>query len=230
MKQKAYNWFLAVFLMLITFPPEAKAQRNIINVPTSDILPKGEIILRQSNRFRPFEPDPFVTLTPSAAIGVGKDIEVLVGVATKIEDETEVKADLSIKKVFFITGATRFVVGTRWNPVLTSYDAPDSFTYAEIAQRIVKTKTLLVSGVTVVGRNEALPDSVSAMVGVEQVLTKKLRLAVDWISGKESYAMLGAGLKYRITPTLTLTGSVSIPNKNKDELSFSLNLAQLLPR
>lgn len=231
MRKYTLNFLLFILCIAVIFSPEANAQRNIINVPTSDILPKGDIILRLSNRFRPFEPEPFVTLSPSVALGVGKDTEVVVGVITRIDDEdTAVRADLSVKKVFFLNGTSRLVLGTRINPFLSEKSAPDSFTYTEISRRIVKTRTQLVSGVYVAGRREALPDRVGAMVGMEQaILSNKVRLAVDWISGDESYAMLGAGIKYRITPTLTVTSAVSIPNnKERDNMSFILSFSKLI--
>lgn len=51
------------------------AQQTVITIPSSDVLPFGHMILKESNRFSPFG-DGFVSLTPNMILGTGKDTEV----------------------------------------------------------------------------------------------------------------------------------------------------------
>ena len=74
-----------LFLALYTTGLSVFAQQTIITMPSSDVIPAGEIILKQSNRFSPFGSDGFVSLTPQVIVGTGKDTEISVGAGTTIE-------------------------------------------------------------------------------------------------------------------------------------------------
>lgn len=218
---------LSTFTVLLISGLDVEAQQTIINVPSSEVLPVGEIILKDSNRFRPFSPDEFVSITPSVTAGVGHGIEASGGVATSINDGVRVRGDVSVKKVTFITGSTRFTVGMRVSPYLSESSGPDNFTYAHISQRIRKTKTSLTAGMYVAGNKQFLPDRPGVVLGLDQVLIgNKLRLVVDWISRNESYGVLGAGLKYRPTRTISITGAALIPNGDESNLAFLVSISK----
>ena len=47
--------YIALIGVVLIVSQSAFAQQNIINVPSSDVLPAGNIILKQSNKFSPFD-------------------------------------------------------------------------------------------------------------------------------------------------------------------------------
>lgn len=204
------------------------AQQTIINVPSSEVLPSGSLILKESNRFRPFAPGEYVGITPSFTLGVGHGIEVSSGVATSINDSTVVKGDISAKKVFFIGPSSRLTVGGTVSPYFSQHSTPDSFLYSHLSHRIKKTKTSVTAGMYL-GGQKAGPSNAGVLLGFEQVIvTNKLRLAMDWLSGDESYGRIGVGLKYRPVPTVSITSAVIIPNKDSEVIGFNLSFSKFI--
>ncbi len=215
---------LAIILTLI--PTAAFAQQTIINVPSSDVLPYGEIILKQSNKFRPFGEGKYVSLTPQLILGTGKDTEISVEAGTNIEDTTSVKLNLTAKKVFRIKKATRLTIGGTLSPSLTEGQKPDSMIYAHGSYLCKKTRTTFTAGGFVGGRQE-MPSLTGVMLGVDQtIIPNKLRVAVDWVSRDESWGVFGAGLKIRPEPTTSITTAVLIPNSSQDRMAFSVSISK----
>lgn len=213
---------LAVFLS----PLCAAAQQTIINVPSSDVLPYGEIILKQSNKFRPFGEGKYVSLTPQLIMGTGKDTEISVEAGTNIEDTTSVKLNLTAKKVFRIKKAARFTVGATLSPSLTEGQKPDSMIYAHGSYLCKKTRTTFTAGGFVGGQRE-MPSLTGVMLGVDQtIIPNKLRGAVDWTSRDESWGVFGAGLKIRPEPTTSITTAILIPNSSQDRVAFSISISK----
>lgn len=224
--KKIKIYLLLVFLLVTLCNSNVFAVQSIVIIPSSDVIPFGNIRVKESNRFKPFNSGKYVTLTPSVTFGTGFNSEVTAGVATSMSTETRVKADMAAKKVF-IRGSNRFTVGTRLNPYLTSTVVPESFTYAHFSTKIRKTKTTFTSGMYVAGNKHYLPDKPGVILGLEQVIIRnKLRLAMDWTSRNESYGLLGVALKYRPMPTLSITNGIVIPNGNKGKLAFLVSISK----
>ena len=110
--------YIALIGVVLIVSQSAFAQQNIINVPSSDVLPAGNIILKQSNKFSPLD-NSYVSLTPSVIMGVGKGVEASVGVGTTISENNSTKMNIGVKKVFKYKKATRFTVGGTLSPNLT---------------------------------------------------------------------------------------------------------------
>ena len=191
------------------------------------MLPYGEIILKQSNKFRPFGNGQYVSLTPQLIVGTGKDTEISVEAGTNIEDTTSVKMNLTAKKVFRIKRATRLTVGATLSPSLTEGQKPDSMVYAHGSYLCKKTRTTFTAGGFVGGRQE-MPSLTGVMLGVDQtIIPNKLRIAVDWVSRDESWGVLGAGLKIRPEPSTSITTAILIPNSNEqDRVAFSVSISK----
>lgn len=205
------------------------AQQTVITIPSSDVLPFGHMILKQSNRFSPFG-EGFVSLTPNMILGTGKDTEISFGVGTSIRDRTDVKLDMTAKKVFRIKKRTRLTVGGRLQPSLTAGENPDSMLYAHTSFLVKKTKTTLTAGTYVAGYSQ-MPDSMGVMLGIDQtIIPNKLRVVADWMSRQDSGCALSAGMKYRPVPTTSITTAIIIPNDSEDRIAFSISLSQYLGR
>lgn len=217
-----------VFLVLIAIYLTglcAFSQQNIITVPSSDVLPGGEIILKESNRFTPWH-DSFISLTPSIIVGTGKDTETSFGVGTSLDDRTSVKLDIATKKVFKIKKATRFTIGGRISPNLTDGNTPSSMIYSHGSYLIKKTRTTITAGMYVMG-DESMPNMTGALLGIDQtIIPNKLRLVADWMSRADNGSALSAGFKIRPTPKTSITTAIMIPNSNDDRLAFTISVSQ----
>ncbi len=218
---------IIVIIFTFIFSNVATAQQTIISVPSSDVLPSGEIILKESNKFSPWN-DSFVSLTPSIIMGTGKDTETSFGVGTTLDDTTKVKLDIASKKVFRVGKASRFTIGGRVSPTLTDSVMPDNFLYAHGSYLIKETKTTITSGVYIMGKTH-LPDKTGALIGIDQtIIPNKLRIVADWMSRNDTGSALSAGFKIRPSPKTSITAAVMIPNSNEDRLAFSISISQYM--
>lgn len=228
-KNKAIFKYLIIFFVLFFIKQGVFAQQTIISVPSSEVLPSGDIIIKDSNRFDPFYPNESLNITPNLIFGTGKGTEASIGASTAIDEQTTVRADIGFKKVFFIKNASRFTVGTRLNPYLSGEKTMDTMVYSHLSYRIRKTRTSITAGGYVASRKNYLPNKGGVLFGVEQVIIpNKLRLAVDWLSGEDSFSVLGVGLKYRPVPTLSITSAIIIPNKDADNIGFNISLSKFI--
>ncbi len=202
------------------------AEQTFITVPSSDVLPKGEWMLKESNRFSPFG-EKYINLTPYAVFGTGWGTESTIGVGTSIKDSTEVSLDLRVKKVFKVGESSRFTVGGKLKPSLTDGSNPDSMIYAHSSYIFRKTKTTITAGGYLAGYGEA-PGNTGVMVGIDQtIIPRKLRLVADWMSRQDSGCALAVGFKIRPQPTTSITTAVLIPN-NGERIGFSVSISKYL--
>lgn len=226
---KLFLNFLLLGILILIFHPKVHGQQTIINVPSSEVLPAGNMIIKESNRFSPLPDKEFVNITPSVIFGVGKGTEVSAGASTALDGRCVVRGDFAAKKVFFIKESSRLTVGAKVSPYFSGGNAIDTFAYTHFAHRIRKTKTSLTAGGYVASRQNYLPNRAGVLLGVEQVIIpNKLRVAADWISGQESYSTFAVGLKYRPTPTISLTTAVLLPNKSSEGVSFNFSFSKFI--
>lgn len=200
------------------------AQQTIINVPSSDILPKGDFILKESNYVYPNE---YVRITPSVIFGAGKGFEFSGGVGSTLDNNHSVKLDLSGKKVFMLPHNFRLTAGARISPYLNKGSEPDTFLYSHISHRIKKTKTTLTAGVYTSSKSECLPSHTGALLGIDQVIIpNKLRIVADYMSREDSYGAFAAGLKYRPVPTLSITTAVVVIPEDNNRVAFNVSVSK----
>lgn len=219
--------YIALIGVVLIVSQSAFAQQNIINVPSSDVLPAGNIILKQSNKFSPFD-NSYVSLTPSVIMGVGKGVEASVGVGTTISENNSTKMNIGVKKVFKYKKATRFTVGGTLSPNLTEGRNPDSMLYAHTSYLCKKTRTTVTAGGFVGGRQE-MPSLTGVVLGIDQtIIPNKLRVVADYISRDESWGAFSAGFKIRPEPTTSITTAVIVPNNQEDRVAFSISISKYL--
>lgn len=221
---------LIILLLLFSTGSNAFAQQTIINVPSSEVLPAGQIMFKSSNRFRPFERDGYASLTPAFTMGIGKNMELSTGVNTSIDNNynTSVRNDISAKKVWFLGNSTRLTVGGTIGPSLCEAVHPNTFLYSHLSQRIKKTKTSITAGVYMNGQEHFLNRG-GVIIGLDQVIIpNKLRLAFDWLSGEDSYGKMGVGFKYRPVPTVSVTSAVIVPMQDSDNIAFNISVSKYI--
>lgn len=222
--------FLVLNFIFISSGQKAFSQQTIINAPSSEVLPAGDMLLKGSSRFDTFSTGGNSSLVPSVTLGTGFGTELSTGVGTVIDGDkyTTVRGDFSAKKVWFIGNSTRLTVGGTVSPYFTQATMPNTFIYSHISQRIKKTRTSITAGGYLSGDKSCL-NTGGIMLGVEQVIiSNKLRLAFDWLSSQDSYGRIGAGVKYRPIPTLQITGAVIIPNHDSDDIAFNFSISKFI--
>lgn len=229
-KIRTYFYFLIffiIFAVLIFKCPKTYAQQTIITVPSSEMLPAGNLILKESNGFDPFS-NGYVTLSPNATIGIGRGMDITTGISTTLDGGTSVKGNIGTKKVWFLNNSTRLTLGGVVSPYLNEREHANTFIYSHFSQRIKKTKTSITAGAYLHGQN-SFPDKFGALIGLEQVLIpNKLRLAIDWLSTTDSFGKMGIGLKYRPVSTVSITSAVIVPNQDIENIAFNLSISKAL--
>lgn len=227
-KNNYYLSIFAIFLVLIFSNQTVNAEQTIISIPSSEVLPFKDIMLKDSNGFNAFKGEISETLTPSATFGLGKGFELSTGVGTALDGGTIVKGRFGAKKVFFLGKSTRLTIGGSVNPYFTEHATPETLMYAHLAQRIKKTRTSLTAGAYFHGQKH-MPNNAGVLLGLEQVLIpNKLRFAMDWSSGENSYGRMGLGLKYRPVPSVSITSAVIIPNRDEENIGFNISISKFI--
>lgn len=224
---KVVLFCLIVLGLLLMGQEESKAQQSVVNIPSSSVLQPGEILLKDSNNFRPFQPDGFVSIRPSFNYGMPHNVNVSMGILTDLADENRYRANFTVKKVVFLPHSTRFTVETGLRPSLQESSTPRHLSYAHFSKSFSKTKTRLTAGMYLANGDSFLPSRPGVVLGLEQALFfKNMRLAVDWMSRNESYGRLSIGIKYRPTSTLSVTNAIMIPNGDRSNLAFKISLSK----
>ncbi|MCI1273814.1 MAG: hypothetical protein LKG27_05210 [Clostridiaceae bacterium] len=228
MKSAKFNTLsIVLFFVLTCFFTKTYAQQTIINVPSSDVLPAENMIIKTSVKTQ-LGDDKYTRITPTAIMGLGHGMDLSVGVPTKINEDfnTQASADVGLKKVWFAGPSTRITAGGSVAPSFNDSVTPSMFAYAHVSQKIRKSRTSLTFGGYMHGRNHFLNKG-GVVVGVDQVIIpNKLRLALDWMSGETDKGNFAVGLKYRPVPTLSITSAVIIPNRNSDNIAFQISVSK----
>lgn len=223
--------FISLFLLIlfVTASNESVyAEQTIISIPSSEVLPFGDMILKQSTRMEPFGEDLSTNLAPSATFGTGWGTEFSSSVATSLDSQTVVRGRFGLKKVWFLGSSTRLTAGGAVSPYFTKDGSPDSFVYTHLTQRFKKTKTSVTAGVYAHGQSQ-MPNMAGFLVGMEQVIIpNKLRLAMDWTSTDDNQGRFGVGLKYRPISTISITSAIIIPNRESDDIGFNLSVSKFI--
>lgn len=216
-------------IVLLGFVQSANAQQTIINVPSSDVLPAGDVILKGSTRIR-LNDDDISRFSPSVIMGIGRGMDFSFAVPTSIDKNfnTTVDGDIGAKKVWFLGHSTRLTAGAAISPSFNMPVTPDTFSYVHLTQKIKKTKTSLTFGGYMSGQSHFLNVG-GVIVGFDQVLiSNKLRVVCDWMSGDNNRGNFAVGVKYRPIPSLSVTGAVILPNKNTESVAFNVSISKYI--
>jgi len=159
------------------------SQQTIINVPTSEVLQKDEIYLRITSRFRPYNPDNFLLITPNATVGIGFNTELYAGPAIlDLTDDFDPRFETAIKATFNLNKNFKITLGSRLFISLTSAKTPFNINFLHLSAKIPYLKSKITAGTYVSNYKTFIPGSVGAVLGYEQtILPKKLLVVIDWI-------------------------------------------------
>lgn len=208
--------FAAILLGSAVF---ASAQQTIFNVPTTDVLNRGQVYFEMDASFKTNNQSAlnrFSSFVPRVVIGVGGNVEIGMNVTGNVQpglDSTTLVPTLKWKFYQNKKKDVALIAGTNlYIPIRNrSYNA-GTYSYLALSKRVNKTR--LTAGGYVATRNVFASKAARAggQFGFEQTVNSKLTVAADWITGRHSSGYFTPGIFYKPQPKLTAYLGYSIGN------------------
>ena len=201
---------ISAVLFLIGITKPAFAQQTIFNVPSADVTEKGQLFLEHESQFS----NSFGLFTHYVAYGLGRYTALNLtfsGVGTKnVRDEI---LNIGSKTVFplYKESETKFTAGYLI-PISLRGNGVGGYAYTHLSRRLPKIKTRITSGIQVGTTILFGRDVVSYIGGIEQPVTKKFNLLVEYTSGKHPNALLIGGFSYILPANWVFIGGYQVPN------------------
>lgn len=213
------------------------AQQTVFNVPNADVTPQGKIFLQQEGQFRPWNSGAFFVGTTYGAYGIGHNTELDVTLfnvgapaTNSITLGTGFKSAIPIPGLKDKFPAREFKI-TVGSEILTSLQGhgAGSWEYAHLSGRLPKLNTRLTGGVSYGTYQVFGKDTFCFIAAVEQPVTKKLNLIMDWYSGNEHFAgFLISGFSYNLPKNSAIYVGYQIPNSSQvGKSGFVVELARI---
>ena len=198
----------------------AKAQQTIFNVPSTDVLNRGQVYVELDASFKTNNETVlrrFSSFVPRVVVGVGNNVEVGLNVTGNIQPGLDSTTLVSTAKWKFYERKkknTALIAGTNlYIPVRNRGYNFGSYSYLAVSRTINMTR--LTAGGYVASKNVFAPNAVrmGGQFGIEQTVNKKLTVAADWITGGHSAGYFTPGIFYKPQPKFTAYFAYSIGNK-----------------
>jgi len=210
---------LEVLIFLFLAAASASAQQTIFNVPTTDVLNRGQVYVELDASFKTNDQaalNRFSSFVPRVVIGVGGNVEVGLNVTGNVQpgsDSTTLVPTLKWKFYQNKKKDVALIAGTSlYLPVRNrSYNA-GTYSYLAISKTINKTR--LTAGGYAATRNVFASKATrgGGQFGFEQTVNSKLTVAADWITGRHSAGYFTPGVFYKPGPKVTAYLGYSIGN------------------
>ena len=223
------NFFLSIVIVsvfVLLDQSKSLAQQTIFNVPSADVTEKGMIFLQQEGQFS----NKFGLFTEYSAYGIGKHTELdvtLFGVGTKNVRNEVLGVGFKSSLPLHEKTETKLTIGSLI-PISLRGDGIGGYTYSHLSTRLHKLNTRLTAGgfigtTTVFGR-----DFICFIGGIEQPITKRFGLIMDWYSGKHSNGFLIPGFYFNFPKNITLwTGYQIRNNRTNGNNGFIIELSRI---
>lgn len=215
------------------------AQQTIFNVPSADVTEKGHVFVQQEAQFRGWGDDAFFNGTSYFSYGIGHntdlDVTVFNVAAPDITANTAIGAGFKtsipvpVLKEKFPAREIKLTIGSEMLFGLENGNGVGNWTYAHLSGRVPKLNTRLTAGYSYGGKQVFGVNHSSFIAGVEQPVTKKLTLLMDWFSGSEHFAgFLIVGGSYALPKKTTIYAGYQLPNGPTAGVSgFVVELAKI---
>ena len=212
---------LLCFGLLFVAPVELRAQQTIFNVPTTDVLDKGNIYLELDASLKPTDGtavSKFSSFVPRVVVGAGNRIEIGLNVTGNIQpgaDSTTLVPTVKWKAYQGKDNAWAFVVGDNlFVPVRNRAYHAGNYVYAEVSKTFNGGTRVTFGGYDFTNNVVAPANRAGGQFGFEQPLTKKVTFAADWYTGKHAAGYFTPGAIFKLGPKVTGYASYSIGNTN----------------
>lgn len=210
------RFILAAWFPFLLLAFAAHAQQTIFNVPSGDVLKKGEVYLEVDVPLRPQDPG-FVSFVPRLVVGAGGRVEVGLNVNGNIQpgpDTTTLSPSIKWKVYDGKENGWAFVLGDNlYFPARNrTYDA-GNYAYLQLFKTFRRGTRIglgaydFSAGVVAGGANRA-----GGQFTFEHPVHPKFTLAADWYTGKHASGYLSAGLISKPHPRVTLYTAYSLGN------------------
>ena len=199
-----------LFPFLFLFSGSATAQDATFNVPPADVMKRREVFLQHENQFS----ERFGLFTDIARVGIGHNTEVnliLSGIGTNNVANEVLNVGLKTAIPLHKESNTKLTLG-HLVPVSLRGNGVGGDSFVLVSTQLPKIKTRISSGVRVGTTTLFGRDIVSYIAAVQQPLTKRIDLLVDWHSGRYINGLLIAGFLYKFSPSFSATFGYQIPN------------------
>lgn len=234
-----FGRFFSPFLLplaLMAWICPASAQQTIFNVPSADVTPKDTVYLETESQFRPWAPNRFWLGTQYFAYGIGHGTEIDVTLSNVSSPASgAIALGGGFKQIFRITPQRfpkrefKLTIG-QLVPVSLQGQGVGSWTYTHLSGRIPKLNGRITAGVSAGTKQLFGRNTVGFIGGVEQPVTQRLTLIVDWFSGTHFNGYLIPGFSYAIKGPTTLFVGYQIPNTRRvGPQGLVLELSTLIP-
>jgi hypothetical protein len=205
-------------LILAAFFVEARGQQAIINMPSADITPRGQVFLMHETQVRGWEPGRYWYGTNFMTYGVGKNTELALTTYNHGGPRTPNAAvGLGFKTgipLFRKSLAEREVQLTVGNMMILSTTGRGigNFSYGHGSLRLPRTGTRVTAGIS--GGTDELfkKDTVHFIGAVEHKLNKRWMVTAEWFSGRHDFGFFTPGVLFHPTPETVFVVGYKIPN------------------
>ncbi|HUC42272.1 MAG TPA: hypothetical protein VL913_00875 [Candidatus Micrarchaeaceae archaeon] len=203
-----------MLLMMLGAAGRVCAQETVFDVPSADILNKGQVYFEQDGTVRPV--NVAATFTPRVVFGVGGSIEAGVnfnGLSAPGPEETVVSPTIKWRPWYDKDSGWMFYVGDDvFIPVHDRTYNAGNYAYASV-DKVWASGTRIGFGAYDFTRDVvAKANRAGGEFTFEQPVTKKLTLAVEWYTGKMADGYVNPGVIFKLTPKITLYGAYQIGN------------------
>lgn len=197
----------------------ASAQQTIFNVPTADVLGRGQVYVELDASFKIHSQtalNKFSSFVPRVVVGAGHNFEVGLNLTGNVQpgaDSTTLSP--TVKWKFFENKKkdTALIAGTNlFIPVRNRSYNLGTYSYLGGSRTIKKTR--ISAAGYVASKNVFASNAVrgGGQFGLEQSVNKKLTFAADWITGKHAAGYFSVGPIYKPHPKVTAYLSYSVGN------------------
>jgi len=181
-------------LLALAFAPQAIAQQTIFNVPSADVLNRGQVYGELDLNFHP-SPWAFAA-EPRIVFGDGHNIELglnFPGLSTPQPSNFTLSPAVKWRPYDNPQNGWAFFLGDNlFFPAQRQSYTAGNYAYASAAKTLRKT-TRFGFGVYDFSAHVAdRGNRAGAQLSLEQPLSKKLKFAADWLSGATNYLTPGA--------------------------------------
>lgn len=215
---KKVSSLAAILIGLAIF---TSAQQTVFNVPTADILENGKVYFEIDMSFKAVNQEAlrkFSSFVPRIVAGIGKNLELGLNLTGNVKPGADTTTLVpAIKWRFYQNDEKSLTLFTGQNfyiPVRNKSYKFGSYTYIAASKTIHKTR--FTTGGFVFSKNVVAPNAIrgGGQFAIEQTITSKLNLNIDWFTGKHSNGYLTTGAAYKLTKKLTGIASYSFGNSD----------------
>jgi len=202
-------------LLLLALPIcGAYGQETVFDVPSADILDKGKVYGELDGTVRVL--DPLATFAPRVVVGIGHQIEVGMnfdGLSAPTPDQLEVSP--TVKWLLWkgkTSGWSFFVGDDLFFPVRQRTYNSGNYTYASFAKEWKHGTRIAFGGYDFTRNVVATANRAGGQFTFEQQVNKRLTLAAEWYTGKQSAGYVNPGAIMKLNSRLTLYAAYQVGN------------------